>query len=73
MFIVMKYLFRRWAAIHKNGLRLWREIGFAEVEWIWKFYTEEFMSILKEASGRTDADQDIRKRAREYVDYQEGR
>ncbi len=36
-------------------------------------HTEEFMSILKEASGRTDADQDIRKRAREYVDYQEGR
>ena len=36
-------------------------------------HTEEFMSILKEVLGRTDADQDIRKRVREYVDFQESR
>ena len=34
-------------------------------------HIEEFMGILKEIAGRTDVDKDIKKRAQEYVDFQE--
>lgn len=34
-------------------------------------HIEEFMGILKEIAGRADVDKDIKKRAQEYVDFQE--
>ena len=34
-------------------------------------HIEAFMGILKEIAGRTDVDKDIKKRAQEYVDFQE--